>query len=312
MTANELSADDGERFPPSSPPATLASNAPLADISAIAFAAMVTAGDSLPQAGALLPPPSIQDHVVFLRGLPVAPWIPLRPAAEVWTAWLARLRELFLEAQTPAAGRAGLPSNADILNVGWQAWQEAHVHSVEARHVAEGIGKLTRLLGEWHAAPQAGGDRGAPVAAHLIGHSVGGAVVLTYLAGLRARTQSMPPVRIRAVLTLDAAVSGLAGVWSGAKTSLRRVTGEGMHGLQGLNAWAADQGIRVLTTTNERDAWSHRPLADLPYLGVRVGPAFAWRDQFNGRVHGWLRRTPEFVQAIWGPLPPPIESGEPA
>ena len=67
----------------------------------------------------------------------------------------------------------------------------------------------------------------------------------------------------------------------------------------------------MLTATNERDAWSHRPLADLPYLGVRVGPAFAWRDQFNGRVHGWLRRTPEFVQAIWGPLPPAIESGTP-
>jgi len=143
-------------------------------------------------------------------------------------------------------------------------------------------------------------------------------VVLAYVAGLRAGANAMPAVRLRAALTLDAAVAGLAGAWSGAKVHLARVTGERVmgEGLRGLNAWALERGIRLLTATNERDAWSHRTLADLPYLGVRLGPRFTLRGQVNGTVHGWLRRSPEFVRAIWAPegedavpappwLPPP-------
>jgi hypothetical protein len=171
---------------------------------------------------------------------------------------------------------------------------------VQASRVEDGIAALARLLGRLGE----GVEEGAEAAeAHLVGHSVGGAVILAYLAGLRARAHEAPAIQLRAALTLDAAVAGLAGAWSGAKVHLARVTGERVmgEGLCGLNAWALEQGIRLLTATNECDAWSHRTLADLPYLGVRLGPRFTLRGQVNGTVHGWLRRTPEFVHAIWGP-----------
>ena len=145
-------------------------------------------------------------------------------------------------------------------------------------------------------------EPGEPSGVHLIGHSVGGAVILTYLAHLRENPQEQPPVPLRSVLTLDAAVSGLAGAWSGAKSHLSRLTGYRVmaEGLLGLNQWASERSIRVLTVSNSGDMWSHKRLADLPYLGVHLGSRLALADQLNGTIHGWLRRTPEFVDAIWG------------
>jgi hypothetical protein len=243
-----------------------------------------------------LPSPTRHDHVIFLRGLPVAPWMTLRPWAEVWAVWLARLEALFQEWQAPLPDDTSRQiAEADL---GWGVWRDLHVHSVEARRVEDGLADLLSLLQGIERSKSSSG-------AHLIGHSVGGAVIVSYLAGLRARMHTPPELPVRAALTLDAAVSGLAGVWSGAKSYLHRVTGNRVmgEGLFGLNDWAADQGIRLLTASNHRDLWSHQRLADVPYLGVRLGSRFALRDQLNGTIHDWLRRTPEFVHAIWGPVP---------
>ena len=241
-----------------------------------------------------LPPPARHDHVIFLRGLPVAPWIALRPWADVWVVWLARLEALFHEWQAGVSGETARPLPQPDL--GWGAWRERHVHSVEARRVEDGLAALLPLLRRL-ARDEAGSG------AHLIGHSVGGAVIVSYLAGLRARKHTPPELPLRAALTLDAAVSGLAGVWSGAKSYLHSVTQNHVmsEGLHGLNDWAAEQGIRLLTASNHGDLWSHKRLADLPYLGVRLGSRLALREQLHGTIHDWLRRTPEFVQAIWGP-----------
>jgi hypothetical protein len=239
--------------------------------------------------------------VIFLRGLPVAPWMALRPWADVWVVWLARLEALFRGWQTSAASDTS--QQLVEADLGWSAWRELHVHSVQTSRVEDGLALLTPLLQRLAASEASQSEPGG--ALHLIGHSVGGAVVVSYLAGLRARAHKPPELPLRAALTLDAAVSGLAGVWSGAKSYLNRVTGASVmgEGLQGLNDWAADQGIRLLTASNHSDLWSHKRLADLPYLGVRLGSRLALRDQFNGTIHDWLRRTPEFVQAIWGPAP---------
>src|SRR5579884_45968 len=51
-----------------------------------------------------LPLPQRQDHVVFLRGVPVAPWMTKRPWQTVWSAWLARLEVLFAEWDGSTAG----------------------------------------------------------------------------------------------------------------------------------------------------------------------------------------------------------------
>jgi pimeloyl-ACP methyl ester carboxylesterase len=132
--------------------------------------------------------------------------------------------------------------------------------------------------------------------AHLIGHSVGGAAVLRYLTGVRAGSLPAPRVRVRAAVTLDAALSGIAGVWSGART----LTGRGAsEGLAGLGAWAKLQEINLITICNERDIWSHRAVDDLPYVGLRLGPPFDLGAQLNGAVHGWVRRMPQIVDALW-------------
>jgi hypothetical protein len=231
----------------------------------------------------------------------------LRPWAEVWAVWLAHLEAIFAEWHAAAtqenacetAGREMVP--ADLR---WGAWRELHVHSVEASRVEDGLTVLLPLLRRIADAETAGGTAGQPRgAAHLIGHSVGGAVIVAYLAGLRSRAFVSPDLPVRAALTLDAAVSGLAGAWSGAKSYLHRVTGNHVmaEGLAGLNDWAASEGIRVLTASNHGDLWSHKRLADLPYLGVRLGSRLALYHQLNGTIHDWVRRTPEFVQAVWGP-----------
>jgi pimeloyl-ACP methyl ester carboxylesterase len=172
---------------------------------------------------------------------------------------------------------------------------------LDVRRVISGIDALSRVL-------QSLGERAPETAeAHVIGHSVGGAVVLTYLAALRAQVHSPPPVRLRVALSLDAAVAGLAGLWSGAKSYLLDLADDGLHG---LHDWAEDQGIAMLTASNEGDVWSHRRLGDLPYLGARFGSRLALRDQCNGSIHDWLRRTPEFVQAVWGTLESPLDLPE--
>ncbi len=246
-----------------------------------------------------LPSPGRHDHVIFLRGLPVAPWMRVRPWVDVWAVWLVQLEALF---------RAWHAADAESLvprDAGWDAWRERHIHNVEAGRVEDGLDRLLALLQRLGCGE---GDSGA----HLIGHSVGGAVIVAYLAGLRARVHAAPELPLRAALTLDAAVSGLAGAWSGAKSYLHRVTGNHVmaEGLRGLNDWAAERGTLLLTASNHGDLWSHKRLADLPYLGVSLGSRLALRDQVNGTIHDWLRRTPEFVQAIWGPTPLEEQSRE--
>lgn len=249
-----------------------------------------------------LPSPQRQDHVVFLRGLPVAPWMTTRPWQSVWSTWLARLEVLFREWQLAPAAPAA-PAGVGDHEANWEAWREAHVHSMEARRVERGLDALRQMLSDLIAQVRAPSEdeSSAPSGVHLVGHSVGGAVILSYLAELRAHPQEMPAVPVCSALTLDAAVSGLAGAWSGAKSYLHRLTGNRIMGqsLLGLNQWASEQGIRVLTVSNSGDMWSHNRLADLPYLGVRLGSRLALADQLNGTIHDWLRRTPEFVEAIW-------------
>ncbi len=248
----------------------------------------------LAQAGVTIAPPGPRDYVLLVRGVPVAPWIPLRPAGEVWSAWLRRLEDLYAEwSRTPTApsvepGRTLRAAAESWAPTAWDTWRRQHVLVLDARYTLVGASRLASLLRR----PRI--DQGE---IHLVGHSVGGAAVLAYLAGWRAGLLPPPAARLRTVVTLDAAVSGLAGVWSGAR---RYFASASEARLNGLNAWAAQRGIALLTAANQRDVWSHRALADLPYLGVRLGPASGLRTQLNGTVHGWLRRAPQFVEAVWG------------
>jgi pimeloyl-ACP methyl ester carboxylesterase len=226
--------------------------------------------------------PAPSDHVVFLRGVPVAPWIQLRPADVVWRLWLERLQELSRswsrepsKSPTPAPGQD------------WESWRATNVHMLQEDKVTEGITQLSSLLAAH--ADEAG-------AAHLIGHSAGGAIALAYLAALREGHIGGPQLSVRSVITLDAAVEGVSGIWSGATRYLRRSGGQGWDG---LHRWAAAQGITVLTVANKRDTWSHHALGNLPYLGLRLGPSLALFSQLDGAIHDMLRRMPQLVQVIW-------------
>jgi hypothetical protein len=170
---------------------------------------------------------------------------------------------------------------------GWEAWQAEHVHAVQFRRAEAGANQLAELLAD---------PRMAGVAAHLIGHSVGGAAILCYLTGVRAGHLPTPAGHVRTAVTLDAAVSGFAGVWSGMRAFARRGETDALHG---LGAWALQRGISLLTISNERDIWSHRAIADIPYVGLRLGPPLDLGAQLNGAIHGWLRRMPQVVEALW-------------
>lgn len=250
------------------------------------------------RAGMTITPPGPRDYVLLIRGVPVAPWIPLRPAVEVWGVWLRQLEQLYAEwcgdyvtrpsLMSPVALATSAPAAVEPALLGtWDAWQQEHVLVLDTRHTLTGVEHLARIL------TGGGLDHGD---IHVVGHSVGGATALGYLAGWRAGLFPPPLPRLRTVITLDAAVSGPAAIWSGVRQFLARET---QAGLRGLGAWTAEHDITVLTATNERDVWSHRAVSDLPYLGMRLGPSFALRAQLNGTIHGWLRRAPQFVEALW-------------
>lgn len=227
--------------------------------------------------------PSPDDHVVFLRGVPIAPWIHLRPADEVWRLWLARLQTLSQTWSEIGDNSAGAPRD-------WKTWRKTHVHMLQQDNVSVGVAELSVLLAE-HATESGKAD--------LIGHSAGGAIALAYLAALRAGRVSEPQLPVRSVITLDAAVGGAlgaAGIWSGATRYLHETGGTDWTE---LHQWATQQGIVVLTVTNTRDMWSHHMLGDLPYLGLRLGPSLALLSQVDGAIHDMLRRMPQLVQAIW-------------
>jgi alpha-beta hydrolase superfamily lysophospholipase len=220
--------------------------------------------------------------------MPVAPWMRLRAVQDVWAAWLRGLRALWLSSvEGVAVGQSG----SALLD--WEAWQDQHVHALNFRRAAPGAVLLAELLTD----PRMTGTE-----AHLIGHSVGGATVLRYLMGVRAGHLPAPTARVRTAITLDAAISGIAGLWSGVDNATRQ--GETLHL---LGAWARQHGISVLTISNERDIWSHRAVADLPYVGLRLGPPLDVGAQLNGAIHGWLRRMPQVVEALWlDPEPAPL------
>ncbi|HEY7983961.1 MAG TPA: hypothetical protein VID73_07335 [Ktedonobacterales bacterium] len=242
----------------------------------VAFAAIRAAGQ---RAGWEPAAPRPADHVILVRGMPVAPWMRLRPMEDVWVAWLNGLRVLWRT--WPFAGEAALEDQR------WEVWRASHVHSVQFRRALPGSERLAELL----ASP-----RLADVETHLVGHSVGGAAVLSYLTGVRAGRLPAPRARLRAAITLDAALSGVAGVWSGARALARRGSDER---LEDLGAWARHHAVNLLTISNERDVWSHRATADLPYVGLKLGPPLDLGAQVNGALHGWLRRMPEVVEALW-------------
>jgi hypothetical protein len=251
----------------------------------------------LARAGVTIAPPGPRDYVLLVRGVPVAPWIPLRPASEVWSAWLRRLEDLYAAwsfapgaapvAPSPELGRPLCAAAESWGSTAWDTWRRQHVLVLDARHTLAGANRLASVLTR---------PRIEQGEIHLVGHSVGGAAVLAYLAGWRAGLLPPPAAQLRAAVTLDAAVTGLAGVWSGA---LRYFAGGSEARLNGLSAWAAQRGIALVTASNQRDVWSHRALGDLPYLGLRLGPARGLRVQLNGTVHDWLRRTPQLVEALW-------------
>ncbi|HEY7832380.1 MAG TPA: hypothetical protein VIG30_02340 [Ktedonobacterales bacterium] len=236
--------------------------------------------------GLRIVPPGPRDLVVLLRGMPVAPWVPLRAASDVWAAWLAQLERLWT--QWIADPLQAIPA-PDAAN--WDAWRGDHIISLETRRVGPAIRLLVDLLGSSPSTRET---------VHLVGHSVGGAAILTYLAQVRANRLPLPAPRLRTAITLDAAVSGVAGVWSGARRALGTTVGRGMDG---LGVWAARRGLALVTATNRHDIWSHRALGDLAYLPFRLGPPRGALRQLDGTIHGWLRRTPHLVEALWGAEP---------
>jgi hypothetical protein len=229
--------------------------------------------------------PGPTDHVVLVRGMPVAPWMRLKPMEDVWAAWLSGLRARWLSWQDDA-GAATSGASTQVAE-GWDTWQSRHVHALQFRRAELGAERLAELLADKQ---MASGE------AHLVGHSVGGATLLRYLAGVRAGDLPAPAGRVHAAITLDAALTGIAGLWSGMRSYLDPAEHEA---IAGLGAWARQHGIALITICNERDIWSHRAIDDLPYVGFRLGPPLDVGAQLNGAIHGWLRRMPQVVAALW-------------
>jgi pimeloyl-ACP methyl ester carboxylesterase len=239
--------------------------------------------------------PTALDHFVFLCGVPIGPWIRPRPPSQVWSLWFGALRESVL----PLAGADMRTARRSPAT--WETWADRHIHTLRFRTVWQGIAHLLECL---ETLPVADGG-----GVHLIGHSAGGAASLAYLLALQANLLNMPRLPIRTVITLDAAVSGLAGTWTGMQHFRRYVVGADFRD---LGPWAREHSISVLTIANRRDVWSHKALGTIPYLGLSLGPALAFRSHFDGTIHEELRSAPQLIQAVWAIEPSALLERTPA
>lgn len=258
-----------------------------------------------------LPLPEIDDILVFCYGIPVVPWLK-RIGVHQWNNWLDHLG---------ATLRARYPDREDILpGAPWQQWIREHVQFVET-HFARSAGQ--RIAQVVHALPS------EPGGVYLFGHSAGGAAVLEYLADLRDGLAPLPGRRIRAALTMNAAVSGLARAWSAwpvaperpsrydqviprmreylvlNRSQLRRhrrITWarEYIHNpFHALGAWAKEQNMALVTVCNVADAFSHDALADIPYLRLQIGTRFDLQGIVTGKTHLSVQRDPRVPHFIW-------------
>ena len=259
--------------------------------------------------------PEVDDILVFSHGIPVVPWLK-RVGIRQWQLWLDHLGETL---------RARYPDRADIApGPAWEEWILLHVRYVEvhfARIAGPRIAKLAANL------PQ------GPGGIYLFGHSAGGAAVLQYLADLRDGNVPPPSRPLRAVLTLDAAVTGPSRIWTGWPVAPERPSrldrfipkfrryirmeqsakGPKLrwhHHLswardymqlpfRGLGSWAREQGICMLTVSNLADAFSHPILDDLPYLEMHIGKRFDIKSIATGRTHLNVQRDPRVSTFLW-------------
>jgi hypothetical protein len=249
----------------------------------------------LGRAGTTSAAPGPTDHVILLRGLPVVPWINLKPPEVVWGAWLQRLAALYAEWRAlPAAAESQplaatlQPATASLpaLLPSWEAWCREHLMLLDIDGARQGMRQLVSVLAD----PALGSGK-----VHLVGHSSGGLALLLYLARWRAGAIQPPLAQVRTAFTLHAAALSLDGV----RLRARRLSATSLSRLSGLGRWTAQQGIALLTVCNEREWWSHRALADIPYLGLQLGSAVGLRGQLDGTMHDLIRRLPQLAEAVW-------------
>jgi pimeloyl-ACP methyl ester carboxylesterase len=257
-----------------------------------------------------LPLPDIDDIIVLAHGIPVVPWLK-RVGTRQWQIWLDHIGRLL---------RLRYPDRADIApGPAWSQWLADHVCYVEthfARIAGQRIAQLVSAL------PPGTGE------IYIIGHSAGASAVLQYLADLREEVVPPPSRPIRAVLTLDAAVTGIARAWTGWPTApegpssfdrfwprierylrLDRPQPSWRRHIRwardyvdppfaGLGAWLRGQGIGILTVSNIADAFTHGALADLPYLSLRIGRRFDVRGMVTGKTHMCIQRDPRVLPVL--------------
>jgi pimeloyl-ACP methyl ester carboxylesterase len=258
-----------------------------------------------------LPLPEADDIIVLSHGIPVVSWLK-RVGIRQWHEWLEHLG---------ATLRARYPQRADLApGAAWEEWIRRHVRYVEvhfARLAGQRIARLAAAL------PQGDGQM------YLFGHSAGGAAVLQYLADLRDGSVPAPALPIRAALTLNAAVSGPARLWTGWPVAperpgrMDRFIPKVRHYItlnspqlrwrrrinwardymqlpfRGLGAWAQEQGITILTVSNVADIFSHPHLDDLPFLQVQIGRRFDLKAAATGRTHLSVQRDPRVSHYLW-------------
>ena len=258
-----------------------------------------------------LPLPDINDILVLCYGIPVVPWLK-KVGVRQWANWLDRVGETL---------RARYPDCEDIAaGPAWEAWLERHVRYVET-HFARLAGPriaqlLSTLPNEFDAI-------------YLFGHSAGGSAVLQYLADLRDGVAPAPALPIRAVLTLNAAVSGPARLWTGWPIANERpalidrvipkltryIVIAGAQSrlrwhvqwartyirlpFRGLGEWADNSGITLLTVSNSADYFGHRRLDDLPFLSLKMGRRRDVKNALNGKTHIAIQRDPRVPRFIW-------------
>ncbi len=258
-----------------------------------------------------LPLPDIDDIIILCYGIPVAPWLK-RIGIIQWNNWLDHLGE---------ALRKQYPNNPLIQpGEAWAQWITSHVQFIETHFAHIAAQKIAQIL---NAMSSKNG------AIYLFGHSAGGAAVLDYLADLRSGAAPQPAKPIRAALTLNAAVSGIARSWTAWPTFSERpskfdrllpvlqkyvtlntswptvrfaLTWSRMYQefpFRRLGAWAHDHGISVLTVCDSGDIFSHGPLDDVPFHQLNIGSRFDFQNILNGKNHLHIQRDPRVPKYIW-------------
>ncbi len=195
----------------------------------------------------------------------------------------------------------GIQWGYNIESKEWSDWKEAHVGYTNYATTGK-AGEFAQDLSRWlqnDAKIQKWADKFPGGGIHLIGHSMGGAVVMEYLVGLKTGTSgiSAPQQGIKSASILDAPLEtpeSLVGFQRYEAREERKGELPEMvyyDRLTSLGTWAKDQKITVVTVSYSESFCNHSQIDTIPHWSIPGGPGRPSRWDPRG-AHAYVVEKP--------------------